>query len=66
MDKNKVKSTNEEVKTEKKKVKKSSQKSSQKASQKSSSNKLNFKYLGGLLFKKMARGGANELGSNAD
>ena len=62
MDKNKVKSTNEEVKTEKKKVKKSSQKSSQK----SSSNKLNFKYLGGLLFKKMARGGANELGSNAD
>ena len=25
-----------------------------------------LKYLGGLLFKKMARGGANELGTNAD
>lgn len=31
---------------------------------KKSSSKL--KYLGGLLFKKMARGGANELGTNAD
>lgn len=31
---------------------------------KKSTSKL--KYLGGLLFKKMARGGANELGTNAD
>ena len=28
--------------------------------------KINIKYLGGLLLKRMARGGANSLGSNAD
>lgn len=40
--------------------------STEKPKKAKSGKKLNFKYLGGLLFKKMARGGANELGTNAD
>ncbi len=51
-DSNKNKKNNTENNTEKKNTKPTS--------------KLNFKYLGGLLFKKMARGGANELGTYAD
>ena len=34
--------------------------------EKSKKGSSKLKYLGGLLFKKMARGGANELGTNAD
>ena len=35
-------------------------------SKKSTPGKFNIKYLGGALFKRMVRGGASELGSNAD
>ena len=60
---NKVKKENKKA-TDSKKSKKSSTSNSKK--KKSSSKIGNIKYLGGLLFKKMAFGGAKELSSNAE
>ena len=48
------------------KLSNSGKKKSLKSGEKKRSTKFNIKYLGGALFKKMARGGASELGSNAD
>ena len=56
----------EEKKKSSAKAKKTPEKKPAQNSEKSRKSPMNIKYLGGLLFKKMARGGAEHLNSNAD
>ncbi len=63
---NKKKKTNNQNKKTATANKKNTKKPQGDKAEKKSSEKFNFKYLGGLLFAKMMRGGASELRANAD